>query len=473
MQYDSMLSGSPLIPWEFFLVYLAAVSGVFIFFALQKIKRVWPALLLPLILLHGIILLILVSAALFILQPTPRVIKTTYQLSRNSTTPAIEITFDKPVMRKNLQKSITPEVPGLWLFTDPLYATHLYRKVVFYPYIPLSPATTYTIHLSGIRNFMNNLSSSHTFTFTTADVFDVLGDKTTVYAKDRIAVTGSLPTNGWDGIAVDTTVRIRFNQSVDINSAQEHFSIEPPVYGTFSWDKDTLIFTPSVYLAFATRYTFFISTGVTNSLGLQSTENYSASFTTQEETTKLAVPFFFQQHALSCEAATLRMVLAYRGIAVTEDELLQKIGFDPNGKRGTIWGNPHVGFVGNINGKQMVNGYGVYWEPIARAANYYRYAKSFEGWTTSQLIRSIQTSTPVIAWISINGYSPSLWLTPTGDHIKAVPDEHTVVVIGFLGPPNNPSYIIVNDPLIGEAYWSRESFEKKWNSLSNSGVLVF
>lgn len=468
-----MLSGSPLIPPGFLLVYTIIASGIFIFSALQKTKRIWQTLIFPLFLFHGILLIVLISAVLFFLKPTPKVVKTSYQFTQDFTVPAIEITFDKPVMRKNLYKSVTPKTPGIWLFKDPLYATHLYRKVVFYPYTSLSPATNYTIYLSGIHNFMSDISNSHTFTFKTPDVFNVLGDNTTAYVEDQIVVTGSFPSNGWDGVAVDTTLRFSFNQLVDIMSVQQHFSFTPPVSGIFNWDGNTLVFTPSNYLSFATRYTFSIAAGITNSLGLVSTENYTVSFTTQEETTKLEVPPLLQKYTLSCEIAALRMVLEYWGIKVTEDELLQKIGFDPNSKKGTTWGNPYVGFVGNIKGKQMVTGYGVYWEPIARVANNYRYAKSFEGWTITQLTQSIQKSIPIITWISIKGRQPTVWRTPTGDNIKAVPDEHVVVVIGFLGPPNNPSHIIVNDPLVGEAYWSRDSFEKKWGSLSNSGVLVF
>ena len=410
---------------------------------------------------------------LFLLKPIPHVIKNTYQLSGNSDTPAIEIIFDKPVMRKSLNKSISPPVPGIWLFEKPIYKTHLYRKLVFYPYNNLSPETYYTVFLSGIRNFLNKTEDLYTYSFRTSGFFDVLGETTILEGNNQLTVVGSFPANGWDGISVDTAIRVRFNQSVNKNSAERRFLLNPAVDGIFSWEGDTFIFTPKTYLDFDTRYTISMLSGVENLSGSLLRSSYNASFFTQEKSTKLSVPFYLQQYTLSCEAAALRMALAYRGVTASEDELLQKIGFDPNGKRGDVWGNPYVGFVGSVRGKQMKNGYGVYWEPIARAANNYRYSKSFESWTVKQLTESVQRSTPVIAWISIGGKKPSVWLTPSGDRIKAVADEHTVVVTGFLGPPNNPSHIIVNDPLIGEAYLSRESFEKKWNSLSNSGVLVF
>jgi len=473
MQYDALLAGSPLIPnW---LIYLYGLTVFVIIFVLliRKNKLFFKTLFLSLFLIHGLILLALNFAVLYLLKPIPRVIKTSYQPSKTPGTSSIEITFNKPLRRKDLHKSISPTVAGIWIFADPLYDTHLYRKVVFYPYSKLNPGTNYTVYLSGIRNFLNESQQTYTYAFKPPDVFDILGDAISSDGNDQLSIIGSFPANGWDGISADSEIRVRFNQPVNKLSAQSRFIINPSVEGTFSWDGETLIFTPKTYLDFDTHYTFSVSTGVMNFKGNLLNNSYNATFTTQAKSTKLTVPSYLQQYSLSCEAATLRMALAYRGVATTEDELLQKIGFDPNGKQGDKWGNPYVGFVGKVSGKQMKNGYGVYWEPVARAANNYRYSKSFENWTIKQLTESIQKSTPVIVWISIGGRQPTVWLTPTGDRIKAVPDEHTVLVVGFTGPPNNPSQIIVNDPLIGEAYWSKESFEKKWSSLSNSGVLVY
>jgi len=43
----------------------------------------------------------------------------------------------------------------------------------------------------------------------------------------------------------------------------------------------------------------------------------------------LAVPYFRQEHRLSCEAAALRMGLAYKGKNVSESEIMRYVGFDP------------------------------------------------------------------------------------------------------------------------------------------------
>ena len=469
MEYELILNGSPIIPTEIFVIYAIALTVIFLIVTLNK-KGLKKSLLFSIIVFHVLLLTTIFSFSIFMLYPSPRVISSRYSLANGSDRDRFEITFNRPVVRKSLTKNITPSVAGLWIFEDPIYDTHLYRKIVFYPYSRLVPGREYKIEISGIANFLNNNSSSYAYSFRTQDVYDVLGEST---QGNKFSVIGSFPQDGWDGINTDSTIRIRFSHPVDKNSAESHFSLLPEVAGSFLWESETMIFKPSSSLEYATKYSIIESEGVNILNGTFLTQKYTASFTTQNEITKLEVPSFLQKYTLSCEIAALRMVLSYRGITVDEDALLQKIGFDPNGKNGNVWGNPYVGFVGNIKGKQMVNGYGVYWEPIARAANNYRYSKSFENWTINNLTESIQKSTPVIVWISIAGRQPTIWLTPTGDRIKAVSDEHAVVVTGFSGPPNNPTQIIVNDPLIGEAFWSRESFEKKWASFSNSGVLVF
>lgn len=55
------------------------------------------------------------------------------------------------------------------------------------------------------------------------------------------------------------------------------------------------------------------------------------------------------------------MALNFKGVNVSEDDLIPKVGFDKTPHNGNIWGNPYTAFVGNISGRQMVDGYGVYW----------------------------------------------------------------------------------------------------------------
>ena len=50
-------------------------------------------------------------------------------------------------------------------------------------------------------------------------------------------------------------------------------------------------------------------------------------------TVKLDVPYHKQEHSLSCEVASLLMALKYRGIDVTESELIQQLPISDPGPR--------------------------------------------------------------------------------------------------------------------------------------------
>ena len=78
------------------------------------------------------------------------------------------------------------------------------------------------------------------------------------------------------------------------------------------------------------------------------------------------------------------MALNYRGAIVSETDIMNIVGYDPTIRNGNVWGDPYTAFVGDINGRQDTTGYGVYWDPIARAARTWRNATAFTGWTSGQ-----------------------------------------------------------------------------------------
>ena len=96
----------------------------------------------------------------------------------------------------------------------------------------------------------------------------------------------------------------------------------------------------------------------------------------------LNVPWNKQVYHLSCEEASLRMALAFEGIATTDDAILKIIGtdsrpayFEPSGA--LRWGDPYASFVGNPNGSEVaLTGYGTYYSTIARAARESRLTRS-------------------------------------------------------------------------------------------------
>ncbi len=191
---------------------------------------------------------------------------------------------------------------------------------------------------------------------------------------------------------------------------------------------------------------------------------------------KLNIAFDPQDHSLSCEVATLKMALAYRGIVITEAELNQRIGVDntPKTKENgqLIWGDPYKAFVGNINGSMFVDGYGVYPPAIAKAASDYRTVEAFENWDVVDIVRELNNDNPVIIWGYLGSGKKLSWKTPEGKTIPAVTYEHTFLVIGFKGDQLKPDGFYVIDPIYGKEYLSRGDFLKKWDALGRMGVVV-
>src|SRR3989338_3056344 len=172
------VSGSPLIPAKFIIIYLGIllVSAfcLSLFLSLYKPITSWPRRLkiffLHLVTANFILLSLIVISSIYILVPKPTVVSSMAKnnIATVSVKNPIEIVFDRPIGRKNLSKSISPSVPGVWVFENPIYSTHLYRKLVFYPHITLQPDTIYTVMLSGIKNFLQISSpSQYAFSFKT------------------------------------------------------------------------------------------------------------------------------------------------------------------------------------------------------------------------------------------------------------------------------------------------------------------
>lgn len=573
MQSAPPVGGTPLLPPSYLTVYfgifLVILTVLYIYFYRKnKPVALWHKIRLVLLIAFIFKTAVVLGGGLLVaywLVPSPSVRRTFPVASTASFSPTdkIEIVFDRPVSRKDLEKSIYPEIPGHWVYENSIYTTHLYRKLVFYPSFSLHPDTTYTVYLSHIRNLINlSPPYDYQFSFTTqdspqvvavtpstgqteidtnlpititldspnsnqtdfdfqftphldytaaldatqtvytitpqsplspgtnytlkvhsSDIIQDLSDQTVVERTEaslQLATNFStkpansaqllihqptsspvfFPQTGSTAIDVHSRIKVDFGDVVNPNVAQNQFSISPAVDGAFTWDGPLLIFTPHQPLAYSTTYTI-------------AQAEFTSQFTTQNATTKLAVPVFLQKYALSCEITALRMALDYKGLSVSEDELISQIGQDPTPRTKNVWGNPHIGFVGNINGTQMQDGYGVYWEPIAKAARFYRNAQDFQGWTVDRLTDAIAHGHPVIAWVYSNTGNITSWKTPNGTNIYAVDDEHAVVVVGFVGPAANPTRIIVNDPLSGQVYWPRAEFDRKWDIFNQSGVVVY
>lgn len=366
----------------------------------------------------------------------------------------VTIRFSKTMVEADVMKnfSISPPTEGSSLLIDGVIFVFTPKKYNF--------ETTYTARLAkGTRADDGSFLSDDL-----VHVFTTLG---------KVALEKTNPRDGALGSSVRTPIRITFDQDVVPDSAENNFSLSPTVAGKFAWEGKSMIFTPSKPLASNTKYTVGLATGIKSTDGMDSDRDLSFSFSTEAETTVLAVPLLLQQHSLSCEAASLRMALAFRKISVSEDELLTQIGIDPTPHNGNIWGDPYKAFVGNVNGKQMTTGYGVYWDPIVRVARNYRSAQEFSGWSASQVMNEVKRGNPVIIWTYSKSGAPTSWFTPSGEKIFAVAGEHTVLVVGYVGSADDPTQVIVNDSLEGKVYWSRATFDKRFATFAGSGVVVY
>ena len=310
-------------------------------------------------------------------------------------------------------------------------------------------------------------------------------------------VIHSNPSNQAKNIAVNSSLVIKFDKPVKRQKLQP--SIYPEAYGEWEF-KDSLIknhlfrtltFKPALELTPDTQYQVRIE-NIVGTLGINYSNNFAFTFTTEPkkensllslnppkqnpepEITLLDIPLDWQDYPLSCEAASLKMALTYKGVYVSEDEVMEKIGYDLTPHKDNIWGNPYEAFVGNIKGQICQTGYGVYWQPVAKAANNWREAEAFSQSNLEDLLKEIQLGNPVIVWgtLPIDSIHDCSWYSPSGEYIKAYKETHVRLVVGFVGSLENPSKIIINDPLSGVLYWDPSFFLTNWKTYGYSGVVI-
>jgi uncharacterized protein YvpB len=267
-----------------------------------------------------------------------------------------------------------------------------------------------------------------------------------------VAVASGIPDEATPNVSVNTPVAITFNQETDHGSAEQKFSLVPPVAGTFSWQENTMVFTPRDPLQFNGEYTFRLEPGVKGIDGTDSVQSFSSRFRTASQEFALSVPYFRQQENFTCNIAALRMLLTYRGVTVAEQELKGIIG--SSGSRGN--GNPY---------KNHVTDYGTYWDAIEKGVRDFRPYRIFKDWSLGELIAEVQRGNPVMVW-GQNGWSDPheiSWTAADGTYIYAVNGMHSYVVRGFRGSADNPTHILVNDPWRGVYSLPTDEFIRRWN----------
>ncbi len=369
-------------------------------------------------------------------------------------TPTVSIVFAEAMVPDSVLKSITiePKPDGQWSSTDD-------RTFVYTMTAPLAPATIYRVTVPA------GTVSANGGTVQTALVVQFMTIR-------PIAVASVFPGNGTTGYTVGGHVRVTFDQLVDRLPAAAAFSIDPSVPGDITWQGNTLEFAPRAPLGHDTAYTIGIAAGVTGPDAQPSTAAVTSRFTTEARKVLLNIAVDYQDKALSCEAAALKMALAGKGVKVSEGAIMKLVGYDPTPHRGNVWGDPDKAFVGLITGKQNTTGYGVHWDPIAAAARHWRPATAFSGWTPAKLADAISKGNPVVIWGVVGKSYADPWKTPSGKKVAAWKGEHARTVVGFIGPAATPTAFIINDPNVGRITWTTAALVSNWATFGNSGVVV-
>ena len=201
----------------------------------------------------------------------------------------------------------------------------------------------------------------------------------------------------------------------------------------------------------------------------------------------LDVPFHWQHHTLSCEAAALRMAARYFGAAWSESEVLRRMPLEATQPEAigdqVIWADPNRVFPGNINGWQLYRGgihehpersrqrlwgYGMHGPAIADLATRIGLrAEVLHG--ISDVYDSIDRGRVPIVIVPDGGEAEArlwMWHTPDGQAVPVINREHSVVVKGYSG-----DQVWVNDPKGKVARYDRVVFERAF-SLLRSGVAI-
>jgi len=201
----------------------------------------------------------------------------------------------------------------------------------------------------------------------------------------------------------------------------------------------------------------------------------------------LSVPLIKQIYSLSCEAAALEMSLSYKGIRVSQDQLIGEIGFsEPINRQEfgekTIWGDPDEGFVGNYKGvyakvqnQTLVgDGWGTNEGPVLRVAKKYlpnSYART--GATLEDIKDALFQDKPVIIWLVQRYHSPITWeyFTLQGKRVT-FQQFHVVVVTGLEVQSDGSVIWLINDPIYGHLRYSSTQLETEWQKYNSRMVAI-
>lgn len=177
-----------------------------------------------------------------------------------------------------------------------------------------------------------------------------------------------------------------------------------------------------------------------------------------------------------CEITALTMLLNDYGVQKNKMDFTAELKKDPTAlqvdAKGNIvyWGDPHVGFVGDITGKQK--GLGVYHKPILELmSQYVSDPVNLTGESFETLEQYVAEGHPVLVWTTISFQVPRenqwfQWESPTGT-VHATFQMHTVLMVGY-----DQDYVYVNDPETGEKAKKikKDTFIQTWETMGKQAL---
>jgi uncharacterized protein YvpB len=205
----------------------------------------------------------------------------------------------------------------------------------------------------------------------------------------------------------------------------------------------------------------------------------------------LEVPLIQQEFALSCEVAALEMALAYYDIETSQQQLLDEVGYAQPQKLTLVrpgyyvWGDPEVGFVGDVNGwfsgqrdgetkLEYGTGWGVNNGPIARVAKNYRPdSEEVDGANSLLLRKAISEGYPVLWWHrrSEAQLDPINVYTSSGE-VRKFQEMHVSVLYGYDKDEEGNYRYHFNDPYFEQVILTEGEMLEQWKAHDNEIVIV-
>lgn len=174
-----------------------------------------------------------------------------------------------------------------------------------------------------------------------------------------------------------------------------------------------------------------------------------------------------------CEVTSLTMLLQYYGVKKGKMELVPEMKKDPTpivwSETGIqSWGNPNVGFVGEITAKGK--GFGIFHGPLMELLQHYvPKAVDLTGGSFDALESQLAAGIPSVVWTTIDYAVPTQWVEWNTKDGKVVTTfmEHAVLLVGY-----DEANVYVNDPLSGKKSTAidKQTFIQVWEAMGKQAL---